>query len=221
MESRIEVAAARLGRPRSEITLVAVSKKFSSSAIEAAYACGCRDFGENYVQEFAGKREQLPSLPDARFHLIGHLQSNKARLAAEIFQTIQTVDSVRLVKRIDAAMAEFGLKMPVMLEVKLSPEGEKSGCQPSEIPALLGAAAECSNLEVAGLMTIPPWSAIAESSRPFFRQLASLAQEHRLHQLSMGMSNDLEVAIEEGATHIRVGTALFGARPKPDASASL
>lgn len=200
---------------------MAVSKKFSSSTIKDAYECGCRDFGENYVQEFADKQKDLKTLEGAHFHLIGHLQSNKSRLACQLFQTIQTVDSPKLLKRIDAAAAELGIKMRIMVEVKLAQEEEsKTGCAPDEIPALQSAAADCRHVALSGLMTIPPWSENGEQSRPYFRQLTALARKNGLPQVSMGMSNDLEVAIEEGATIIRIGTALFGQRPKP-AAASL
>ena len=220
MEARISAALARCGRARSEITLVAVSKKFSASAIESAYACGCRHFGENYVAEFAEKRKELPELPDARFHLIGHLQSNKARVACEIFHSIQTVDSVKLLQRIDGIAKERAARINLMLEVKLAEEENKAGCAPSDIPALMQAAAHCSHASLDGLMTIPPWSEDAEASRPYFQELAALARQYGLPRISMGMSNDLEVALEEGATDIRIGTALFGQRPKPVAAVS-
>ena len=167
------------------------------------------------MREFEEKRQELPALPDARFHLIGHLQSNKARLACELFDAIETIDSAKLLRRIDAASAERGARMELMIEVKLSQEESKTGCDPAEISALLDAAKEYQNIFISGLMTIPPWSQDPEVSRPYFRKLAELAREHQLEKLSMGMSNDLEAAVEEGATHIRIGTALFGARPKP------
>ena len=215
MESRIQQAVQRSGRKRSEITLVAVSKKFSADRIREAYAAGLRDFGENYVQEFAEKHGKLSDLADARFHLIGHLQTNKARLAAELFQVVQTADSAKLLQRLNAAVVDKTSKMEVLLEIKLSDEESKSGASPKDIPALLEAAAACSQIELTGLMTMPPWSEDPEQSRPYFRRLAGLASQHKLSRLSMGMSGDFEVAIEEGATIIRVGTALFGARPKP------
>ena len=179
-----------------------------------------RDFGENYVQEFAEKQPNLSGLDGARFHLIGHLQSNKARLACELFQAIQTVDSVKLLRRLDAAAAETNTSPQILIEVKLSGEENKSGASPEEVPGLLDAAANCQHVAVSGLMTMPPWSADAQHSRPYFKRLAELAREHNLSQLSMGMSNDFEVAIEEGATIIRVGTALFGPRPKPSKTSS-
>jgi hypothetical protein len=192
---------------------VAVSKKFSAAHIQEAYAAGLREFGENYVQEFAQKKSALADLPEARFHLIGHLQSNKARLACELFDVVQTVDSPRILERLNACSERK--KVEVWFEIKLSDEASKTGAQPEEIPALLSAAKRCEAIQVAGLMTIPPWSEDPEVSRPYFRRLAELARGHGLQQLSMGMSNDFEAAVEEGATLIRLGTALFGPRPKP------
>lgn len=210
-------ALQRSGRQRSEVKIVAVSKKFSADHIRVAYDAGLRDFGENYVQEFADKKPGLMHLSDARFHLIGHLQSNKVRLACQLFDVVETVDSPKLLERIDSFSEQ---KTEVWFEIKLSDEANKTGAQPKEIPVLLSAAQRCSRIQVAGLMTIPPWSEDPEISRPYFRKLAQLAREHGLEQLSMGMSNDFEAAIEEGATLIRVGTALFGARPKPVKSRS-
>lgn len=218
MEARIESAVKRTGRSRSDVSLVAVSKKFSAGRVREAYEAGVRVFGENYVQEFAEKRPQLSGLEGARFHLIGHLQANKARQACELFNVIQTVDSQRLLRRLDDAAGRADHPLEVLLEVKLSTEESKSGALPEEIPGLLGAAESCVNLKLLGLMTMPPWSEDPEHSRPYFQELARLAQRYGLSQLSMGMSGDFEVAIEEGATIIRVGTALFGARPKPAAS---
>ena len=182
-------------------------------AIQAAHAAGLRNFGENYVQEFQEKWEKLQELTGARFHLIGHLQSNKAKVACELFDMVQTVDSPKLLQRLDAAAASLNRTMEVLLEVKLSDEENKSGADPAEIPLLLDAAADCSRLRVTGLMTVPPWSEDPEASRPYFQELAKIAGDYKLPQLSMGMSNDFETAIEEGATIIRVGTAIFGKRP--------
>jgi pyridoxal phosphate enzyme (YggS family) len=221
VESRIQSAVRRAGRERSEITLVAVSKKFSADRIRQAYHAGLREFGENYVQEFAEKRPQLSGLPECRFHLIGHLQTNKTRVAADLFQVIETVDSPKLLQRLDAAAANRAVKLEVLLEVKLSEEASKSGADPDQIPNLLKTAEECEHLELTGLMTMPPWSEDPEQSRPYFKRLAALASHHKLAKLSMGMSGDFEAAIEEGATIIRVGTALFGARPKPQSSQSV
>jgi PLP dependent protein len=215
VEGRIQRAVERSRRSRSDITLVAVSKKFSAAAIREAYGAGLRDFGENYVQEFAEKHSHLQDLNHGRFHLIGHLQSNKARLACELFKVIQTADSVKLLRRLDAAAAEANAVPEVLIEIKLSEEENKSGARPEELPSLMDAAGTSRNLTVSGLMTMPPWSTDAEQSRPYFQELARLARQYSFPKLSMGMSGDFEVAIEEGATIIRVGTALFGPRPKP------
>lgn len=217
VEIRIAQALQRAGRNRSQLTLVAVSKKFSAEVLREGYAHGLRIFGENYVQEFAAKKPSLGNLPEARFHLIGHLQANKVRVAVELFQVIQTIDSGKLLERLDRACAGTGQTRTVLLEINLGAEQNKEGANPEDIPDLLAAAARCRNVQVTGLMAIPPWSEDAELSRPYFRRLAQLAKLYSLAELSMGMSNDFEVAIEEGATIIRVGTALFGARPKPPA----
>ncbi len=216
MESRIQQAVQQSGRKRSEITLVAVSKKFSAERILEAYEAGLQDFGENYVQEFAEKRGALSGLSGARFHLIGHLQSNKARLGCELFDVIETVDSAKLLRRLDVAAKERGRTMEVLFEIKLSAEQAKAGARPEDLPGLLDAAGDCKHLKVSGLMTMPPWSDDPEQSRPYFQQLAQLARQQGLPKVSMGMSGDFEVAIQEGATLIRVGTALFGRRPKPE-----
>jgi pyridoxal phosphate enzyme (YggS family) len=210
VRDRIARAAGRARRDPADILLLAVTKVFPASAIREAYDLGLREFGENYVQEFEGKAPEVGSLPGARFHLIGHLQSNKSRKAAELFHVIQTVDSGKLARRLD----EAGVALDVMLEVKLSEEDAKSGADPAEIPSILDAVRGCSNLRLLGLMTMPPWSDDPEASRPYFRRLRELGQQHGLSQLSMGMSHDLETAIEEGATCVRVGTALFGKRKK-------
>ena len=208
LEQRIAAAAERAGRRREEITLVAISKVHPASAIQAAYALGLRHFGENYIQEFEGKSAQVAGLVGARFHFMGHLQSNKARRAAELFQVIQTVDSQKTARRIN----DVGKEIEVMFEVKLSSETAKSGVEPAALPALVEAVRGCPSLRLTGLMTMPPWSDDPEESRPYFQKLRGLAEAHGLRCLSMGMSQDFEVAIEEGATHLRVGTALFGSR---------
>ena len=194
---------------------MAVSKKFSAQTIREAYGAGLREFGENYVQEFSEKRTGLGGVTDARFHLIGHLQSNKARLAIELFQVIQTVDSAKLLKRLDGIAGERGAALEAMFEIKLSEEANKTGAAEEALPELAAAARDCEHVRVTGLMTVPPWSEDPEKSRPYFRRLAQLAKKYGWQKLSMGMSGDFEVAIEEGATVIRVGTALFGQRPKP------
>jgi pyridoxal phosphate enzyme (YggS family) len=208
---RIAQAAERTGRDPTGINLIAVTKIFPAQAIRDAYALGLREFGENYVQEFEGKLPELVGLSDARFHLIGHLQSNKSRVAAEMFDCIQTVDSAKLARRLN----ETGKPLETMLEVKLSSEQAKAGASPEELPSLIEAVRACANLRLLGLMTMPPWSDDPEFSRPYFRRLRELAALHGLPHLSMGMSHDLETAIEEGATYVRVGTALFGRRKKP------
>jgi hypothetical protein len=224
VESRIQAAAARAGRKRSDILLVAVTKKFPATVIRDAYALGLRDFGENYVQEFETKRMDLSDCPKARYHFIGHLQSNKAKKAAEIFDVIHTVDSVKIARRLNEEQAppdtQAGARpgahpgIQVLIEVKLSTEPAKAGADPGEVPALVEAIRGCPHLRLLGLMTMPPWSDDAERSRPYFARLRELAAENSLQHLSMGMSHDLEVAIEEGATIVRVGTALFGPRKK-------
>jgi hypothetical protein len=208
VEERIRNACRRAGRPREAVTLLAVTKVFPASAIRDAYALGLREFGENYVQEFEGKAPLLQDLSAARFHLIGHLQSNKSRRAAELFHAVQTVDSARLGRR----LAESGRRLEVMIEVKLSAEDAKSGAAPQDLPALVDALRACPSLSLTGLMTMPPWSDDPEASRPCFQRLRALARELGLAGLSMGMSHDLEVAIAEGSTLVRVGTALFGSR---------
>ena len=211
VRERMARAADRARRDPTQITLLAVTKIFPASAIREAFDLGLREFGENYVQEFESKAPETAGLPGTRFHLIGHLQSNKAARAAELFQVIQTVDTQKLARRLDAA----GKPLDVMIEVKLSEEEAKAGADPAEVPALVRAIRECPNLRLRGLMTMPPWSEDPEAPRPFFRRLRELAGECGLEQLSMGMSNDLETAIEEGSTCVRVGTALFGKRRKP------
>lgn len=215
VEERILRAVERSGRQRSDVTLLAVSKKFPASALRTAYDAGLRHFGENYVQEFAQKRPELDDLRDARYHLIGHLQSNKAKTAVSLFQTIHTVDSVKLLQKLESAAAEAGMTLDALIEVKLSGEETKAGAAEADIPAILEAAAICAKVHVTGLMTMPPWSTDGETARPYFQRLSALGRRYGFSQLSMGMSNDFEVAIEEGATLIRVGTALFGPRPKP------
>ncbi len=210
MRERIARAAERARRDPSDILLLAVTKVFPASVIREAYDLGLRQFGENYVQEFEGKAPEVRALPGARFHLIGHLQSNKSAKAAELFEVIQTVDTARLARRLN----DTGKPLEAMLEVKLSEEQAKSGAAPEQLPELIAAVRSCPHLRLLGLMTMPPWSEDPEQSRPYFRRLRELAECHGLPELSMGMSGDLEVAIEEGSTCVRVGTALFGKRKK-------
>ena len=210
VRARIERAAGRARRDPALIRLLAVTKIFPAEAIQEAYALGLREFGENYVQEFEGKAPLVRELAGARFHLIGHLQSNKAARAAELFQVVETVDSAKLARRLN----EAARGLDVMLEVKLSQEESKHGVDPAGVPALIDAVRACPNLRLRGLMTMPPWSEDPEAPRGCFRRLRELAEAHELSELSMGMSNDLETAIEEGSTCVRVGTALFGKRRK-------
>ena len=212
VRERIRRAAERAGRDPNGITLVAVSKIKPAGDIVEAYEAGQRDFGENYVQELQTKRSELPELPGVRFHLIGHLQSNKSRVASEIFDVIQTVDNEKLARRLND---QTDRPLEVFLEVKLSEEDAKHGADPARVGALAAFVRECPNLRLRGLMTMPPWSEDPEAPRPYFRRLREIAREHGLAELSMGMSHDLETAIEEGATIVRVGTAIFGKRTKP------
>ncbi len=210
VEERIARAVQSCGRKREEITLVAVTKVFPAEVILEGYELGLREFGENYVQEFQGKYPAVKGLAGAKFHLIGHLQSNKTKVAAELFDVIETVDSAKLAGRLDAS----GKRLQIMLEVKLSEEESKAGAAPEELAALAAAVRGFPNLELTGLMTMPPWSDDPEPSRPYFQRLRGLGENLGLKKLSMGMSHDFEVAIQEGSTHIRVGTALFGKRKK-------
>jgi pyridoxal phosphate enzyme (YggS family) len=211
VRERIARAAERARRDPAGILLLAVTKVFPAETLREAYDLGLRDFGENYVQEFEGKAPQLADLKDARYHFIGHLQSNKVKKAAELFHVVQTVDSAKVARRLN----ESPHPIEAMLEVKLSHEEAKSGADPAELPELIAAVRACANLRLLGLMTMPPWSDDPEASRGYFRSLHQLAEQHGLPQLSMGMSHDLETAIEEGSTCVRVGTALFGRRKKP------
>jgi len=210
VEERIARALARCGRQRNEITLIGVTKVLPATVIRTGYEAGLRDFGENYVQEFESKKPVVADLEGARFHLIGHLQSNKAARAAELFDVVQTVTTPKVARR----LSEHGRDLEVMIEVKLSEETTKRGLAPEQLPALVETIQSLPNLRLTGLMTMPPWSEDPETARPYFARLRELAGRFSLPRLSMGMSNDFEVAIEEGATHIRVGTAIFGPRPK-------
>lgn len=235
IEDEIAAACRRAGRPRSDVQLMAVSKTHPVALIREAIAAGLTLFGENRVQEFAQKAIELgrapgaaaasSALPSARFHLIGHLQSNKAAKAAEIFDGIDSVDSLRLAERLNDAASKRAQPLPVLLEIKLSPEESKTGLDPgsAELAALLERLPGLAHLKLQGLMTVPPWSEDPEHARPCFRELRTLrgqlaAAHPRLDfsTLSMGMSGDFAVAIEEGSTVIRIGTALFGKREYSD-----
>jgi PLP dependent protein len=217
LHEQIASACHRARRAESEVDLMAVSKVHPVEVILEAYAAGQRLFGENRVQEFQEKSQHLAALSDARFHLIGPLQSNKTGKAAELFDAIDAVDSFKIAQRLNTAAADLNKKLPLLIEVKLSHEESKHGLAPAELPALLTAIEALESVEAVGLMTVPPWSEDAETARPYFRELRRLRDESvfrfpKLRQLSMGMSNDFTVAIEEGSTCVRVGTALFGKR---------
>ena len=219
IQERIATAAARGGRRAEEITLIAVSKTHPASAILEAYEAGIRHFGENRVQEWEGKRAEAEGLA-ATWHLIGHLQSNKAVRAAKLFHSVDSVDDFAVSQRLDRARTEAGItgKLRVLIEVRVSPEETKSGVEVSGLPALVEKFTDLPRLELAGLMCIPPFLEDAEQVRPYFRRLRELREDLAkrlglaLPVLSMGMSHDFDVAIEEGATEVRVGTAIFGVR---------
>ena len=221
---RIAVAARRAGRDPSSVTLMAVSKTFPVESIRDAYAADIRAFGENKVQEFTGKADSLRGLTDAQWHFIGHLQSNKAAKAVELFDAVDSVDSVKLAERLNGAAEAAGKKMSVLIEINVGGEEAKSGLAPKseELDRILSNAAQWKNLSIQGLMTVPPYADDREQTRPFFRQLRVLRDEIAARSLpavsmgvlSMGMSHDFEVAIEEGSTCVRVGTAIFGERQK-------
>jgi PLP dependent protein len=233
IEDQIAAACRAAGRPRAEVGLMAVSKMHPVSAIIEAEALGLRLFGENRVQEFQEKsvklgREVSVAVPGeatvAQFHLIGHLQSNKAARAAELFSSVDTLDSLPLAERLNAAAARIARRLPVLIEIKLSHEQSKAGLEPdsAELHQLLEHLPNLSALEFRGLMTVPPYFDNPADARPYFARLRGLRDElaaaHpslRFTELSMGMSNDFAVAIAEGATQVRLGTALFGARIYP------
>jgi pyridoxal phosphate enzyme (YggS family) len=225
VRQRIARAAARVGRSADSITLMAVSKIVEPERIKEAYAAGLRVFGENRVQEFEGKSTALSELKDAQWHLIGHLQSNKAKKATELFHAIDSVDSLRLAEKLNQAVVEANKQLEVLIEIKVGQEESKAGIplDSPELENLLRAAPQLANLQIRGLMSVPPFTEDPESTRPYFRLLRDLRDKIAARKLpgiamdvlSMGMSHDFEVAIEEGSTCVRVGTAIFGARPKP------
>lgn len=224
IRERIARAAQRAGRKPDEIALMAVSKTHPASAIVEAIAAGQRLFGENRVQEFAGKRDEVLAHSDGgKFHLIGHLQANKAARAAELFDAIDSVDTLRLAERLNEAAERLKRRLDVLIEINIGGETAKSGLYPEseELLTLLDAQARLKNLVIRGCMTVPPFTEDPEGSRSCFRQLRELRDRLSAHsglslaELSMGMSHDFEVAIEEGSTCVRVGTAIFGARSYP------
>ncbi len=216
VRARIARACERSGRPLESVTLIAVSKSQPVASIREAIAAGITDFGENYLQEARAKSEELararaPASPAPRLHFIGHLQTNKAHSAVDVCAAVHSVDSARLALALDRAAQ--GRRLPVFLQLNLSGEPGKSGVAPVDLGGLLRTAQALPALMVLGLMTVPPAADDPERARPWFRALKALAHEHGLEGLSMGMTNDFEVAIEEGATHLRVGRSIFGERP--------
>ena len=209
LEARIDAACTRAGRRRSDVHLVAVTKTFPAADVDHALQAGMTDVGENKVQE---AREKKPDVRGtARWHLIGHLQSNKAKDAVQLFDVIQTIDSVALAEKIARAAESAGKTQDVLLQVNIGRELQKSGVLPDDTAALAKTVMGLPSLRVTGLMAIPPLGE-ADAMRPYFRELRSLRDDLGMEQLSMGMTDDFEVAIEEGATIIRVGRAIFGSR---------
>jgi len=208
VRANIEAACRKAGRSPADVTLVAVTKTVSSDVARALVAAGAADLGENRVQELESKAEAMRDLP-VRWHMIGHLQRNKVRKVLPLVQLIHSVDSLRLAQEIHEQGAKLGRKARVLLEMNVSGEASKFGLRPEELAPLLKEIAPMENLVVEGLMTMPPIAADPELSRPYFKRLRDLRDAHGLKHLSMGMSQDYAVAIEEGATFVRVGTALF------------
>jgi hypothetical protein len=224
VQERIAAAARRAGRNPDEITLMAVSKTFPAERIREAYAAGLRVFGENRVQEFAGKADALRDLPNVEWHLIGHLQANKAAKSTELFDAVDSVDSVRTAEKLNGFAASARKVLSVLIEINVGGEQAKSGVAPAskELEQILQGAPRWRNLTIRGWMTVPPYAEDPEGSRPYFRQLRQIRDSIAARALprigaavlSMGMSHDFEVAIEEEATCVRVGTAIFGERAK-------
>ncbi len=212
VRARIERACDRVGRHPNSVSLVAVGKLHPPSAIREAYEAGQRVFGENYVQELADKAQALAELPSLRWHFIGHLQRNKARQIAELGAVVETIDSARLATELDKRAHALGKTVDVLMQVNVAGEAQKAGCAVDELAGLIEGISRLPHLSLRGLMTIPPLGEPG-ASRPHFARLRELARLHGLAELSMGMSADLEIAIEEGATLVRVGTAIFGERP--------
>jgi PLP dependent protein len=224
IRQRVEAAARRAGRRPEEVTLMAVSKTFPAASIREAYRAGLRVFGESRVQEFSAKAESLGDLQDIEWRMIGHLQGNKAAKAVELFTAVDSVDSLRLAQKLDSAARQAGKKLPILIEINVGGEAAKNGLdsESEELRAILQAGPVLDNLEIRGLMTVPPFTDDPEDARPHFRKLRELRDRIAARQLpavalgalSMGMSHDFEVAVEEGSTCVRVGTAIFGERNK-------
>lgn len=222
IQDRMSSAAARAGRNPSEVTLMGASKTVGSERIKAATDLGLLHVGENYVQEAAGKHQDLATLRDsATWHMIGHLQTNKVRQALQLFDVVETVHSARLAQRIDAVARELGRVVPVYLEVNMGSEISKTGVDPDQVMQLAEAIASLQHVKVAGLMAVPPFTPDPEGARPYYQKLRELRDElnqrhildYQVEGLSMGMSHDFEVAIEEGATVVRLGSSIWGSRP--------
>lgn len=221
VRARIERAACRVGRDAGRVTLVAVSKTVPVGRLQEAMACGCRVFGENRVQEALAKMEALGACPEVEWHLIGPLQTNKVNAAIGRFALIHALDRLNVAERLDRATRARGLVQPVLLEVNVAGETSKHGFTPDGLLSTVEKIATLAGLRVLGLMAIPPAAPVPEAARPYFRKVKELAAQVEarripgvsMAELSMGMSGDFEVAIEEGATMVRIGTALFGARP--------
>jgi hypothetical protein len=237
VQARIADAAARAGRDPNSIRLVAVSKRQPVEAIRDAYAAGQRDFGENYVQELMLKAKELQDLPDLRFHMIGHLQRNKAKQVVSVASVVHTIDTpelalelakraldhpVPLERRLRLTGSDGDGRLPVLVEVNVGGEKQKSGCEPDELPRVLDTVEASPSLQLVGLMTVPPFTEEASASQAYFERLAAyrerLGGPNRLPELSMGMTLDLEYAIAAGATIVRVGTAIFGERLEREVS---
>jgi hypothetical protein len=216
LRERIAQACERAGRDPGTVRVIAVSKGHPEEVIRAAYDLGMRVFGENYAQELAGKASALRDLPGIQWRFIGHLQRNKIKLIEGARATIDTVDSVRLAEALSSRAIATGTDVEVLLQVNVGGELQKSGCAPEEVPQLVQAVRALPNLVLRGLMTVAPQRDDVEATRPFFAALRDLAAAHELPELSMGMTHDLEQAVEEGATMLRIGTAIFGPRPRPD-----
>jgi PLP dependent protein len=224
-QERIDAAARRAGRRPEEIALMAVTKTRPPDRIREAHATGLRLFGENRVQEFAGKAPALADLAGAEWHMIGHLQTNKSGKAAELFGAVDSVDSLKLAEKLDAAARALNKRLSVLIEINVGGEAAKSGLAPDsrELDDLLRSALRFEGLEFRGLMTVPPFTDDPQQARPYFRKLRDLRDTisaRKLPAISMdvlstGMSHDFEVAIEEGSTCVRVGTAIFGTRANP------
>jgi PLP dependent protein len=224
IRERMAAAARRAGRNPADIMLMAVSKTFPPGLIREAYDAGIRVFGENRVQEFAGKAGAVSDLADAEWHLIGHLQSNKAAKAVELFGAVDSLDSVRLAERLNSFAEAAGKTLPVLIEINVGGEEAKSGIAPGseELEQILQGAPRWKNLAIRGLMTVPPYTEDREGARAYFRQLREIRDgigarrlpSVSMEVLSMGMSHDFEIAIEEGSSCVRIGTAIFGERAK-------